>query len=133
VCTRTRLAPNDSIVLNLQSLQRGIGANLNFHTTPFKIHPPYHLFPHPGRAGSGRTRVRATSPAASGSCFPGPLSGVHHTAGDRRPIQVGSLMLAARADDATGNPAMTGSTAAASRSTSAHALGSGGRFISVSL
>ena len=41
-CSRTSgntCTQNDSIVLNLQSLQRGMGANLMYHTTRFDIRP----------------------------------------------------------------------------------------------
>ena len=76
---------NDSIVLNAQSLQRGIGANLSFHTTRFDIHAPYRLFPHPNIPGD------------MGVVLPGAV------------IQPGALMIAARVDEnaAANNPSCT--------------------------
>ena len=35
---------NDSIVLNQNSVQRGLGCSLSYHTTRFDIHHPYRLF-----------------------------------------------------------------------------------------
>ena len=35
---------NDSIVLNKQSVERGLGCSLSYHTTRFDIHHPYRLF-----------------------------------------------------------------------------------------
>lgn len=86
VCPYGGCNQNDSVVLNLQSIQRGVGANLAFHTTRFDIHPPYCLHAHPDIAGG------------LGVVTPGTV------------IQTGSLMLAARADEpaAPGVTAVTG-------------------------
>lgn len=35
---------NDSIVLNQNAVQRGLGCSLSYHTTRFDIHHPYRLF-----------------------------------------------------------------------------------------
>lgn len=35
---------NDSIVLNQQAIERGLGSSLSYHTTRFDIHHPYRLF-----------------------------------------------------------------------------------------
>lgn len=35
---------NDSIALNQQSVERGLGLSLSYHTRRFDVHPPYRLF-----------------------------------------------------------------------------------------
>ena len=92
VCPYSGNNQNDSIVLNAQSLQRGIGANLAFHTTRFDVHAPYHLSLHPD------------IPGPLGLVLPGAV------------IQPGTLMVAARreppAAESDGVAAMGGATEA---------------------
>ena len=70
---------NDSIVLNAQSLQRGMGANMAFHTTRFDVHSPYRLHPHAAILGG------------LGVILPGAV------------VQPGTLMLAAKLDPSRTN------------------------------
>ena len=44
VCPFGGCNQNDSIVLNKQSVERGLGCSLSYHTTRFDIHHPYRLF-----------------------------------------------------------------------------------------
>jgi DNA-directed RNA polymerase beta subunit len=53
VCAYGGCNQNDSVVLNRQSVQRGLGMSLSYHTERFDVHPPFRLCAdHPEIPGS---------------------------------------------------------------------------------